>query len=80
MLNFGCEYNKQAILVGCLNPNTFACFFLIILTTSLFEVRFLNYFTEMTTMLRRRVARKINVLTLKVKVTARPCSKIVSGP
>ena len=27
--------------------------------TSLFEVRFENYFTEMTTMLKRRVARKI---------------------
>jgi len=27
--------------------------------TSLFEVRFRNYFTEMTTMLRRRVTRKI---------------------
>jgi len=48
--------------------------------TSLFEVGFRNYFTEMTTMLRRRVARKIWVLTLKVKVTARPCSKIVFGP
>jgi len=47
--------------------------------TSLFEVEFRNYFTEMTTMLRRRVARKIKVPTLKVKVTAWPCSKIVSG-
>jgi len=48
--------------------------------TLLFEVGFRNYFTEMTTMLRRCVARKIWVPTLKVKVTARPCSKIVSGP
>jgi len=48
--------------------------------TSLFEVGFRNYFTEMTTMLRRRVTRNIWVPTLNVKVTARPCSKIVSGP
>ena len=48
--------------------------------TLLFEVGFQNYFTEMTTMLRRRVARKIWVATLKVKVTSWPCSKIVSGP
>jgi len=48
--------------------------------TSLFEVGFRNNFTEMTTMLRRRVARKIWVPTLKVKVTVRPCSKFVSGP
>jgi len=48
--------------------------------TPLFEVRFQNYFTEMTTMLRRRVARNIWVPTLKVKVTAWPCSNIVSGP
>ena len=47
--------------------------------TSLFEVGFRNYFTEMSTMLRRRVARNIWVPTLKVKVTVRPCSKIVSG-
>jgi len=95
--------------------------------TSLFRVGFWNYFTEMTTMLRRRVARKFESLpwmsrsqhdlaakscpahnfliwsrilkifhrndhhiettccaqiwdaTLKVKVTAWPCSKIVSG-
>ena len=40
--------------------------------TLLFEVGFQNYFTEMTTMLRRRVARNIWVPTLKVKVTARP--------
>ena len=48
--------------------------------TLLFEVGFRNHFTEMTTMLRRRVARNIWVPILKVKVTARPCSKIVSGP
>jgi len=48
--------------------------------TSLFEFRFRNYYTEMTTMLRQRVAHNIWVLTLKVKVTAWPCSKIVSGP
>ena len=34
---------------------------------------------EMITILRRRVARNIWVATLKVKVTAWPCSKIVSG-
>jgi len=39
-------------------------------TTLLFEAGFQNYFTEMTTMLRRRVARNIRVATLKVKVTA----------
>ena len=38
--------------------------------TLLFEVGFQNCFTEMTTMLRRRVARKILVPTLNVKVTA----------
>jgi len=38
--------------------------------TTLFEVGFRNYFTEMTTMLRRRVARNIWDPTLKVKVTA----------
>jgi len=48
--------------------------------TLLFEVGFRNCFTEMTTMLRRRVAHNIWVPTMKVKVTARPCSKIVSGP
>jgi len=48
--------------------------------TSLFEVGFRNYFTEMTTMLRRRVARNIWVPTLKVRVTAWPCSNIVSDP
>jgi len=48
--------------------------------TSLFEVGFQNYFTEMTTMLRRRVARNMWVPILKVKFTSRPCSKIVSGP
>jgi len=47
--------------------------------TWLFEVWFYNYFTEMTTMMRRRVANNIWVDTLKVKVTAWPCSKIVSG-
>jgi hypothetical protein len=47
--------------------------------TSLFEVRFYYYFTEMITMLRRRVMRNIWVVTWKVKVTAWPCSKIMSG-
>jgi hypothetical protein len=47
--------------------------------TSLFEVRFYNYFIEMITILRRRVVRNIWVATLKLKVTAWPCSKIVSG-
>jgi len=48
--------------------------------TLLFEIGFRNYFTEMTTILRRRVARTIWVPTLKVKVTAWLCSKVVSGP
>jgi len=47
--------------------------------TLLFEVGFRNYFTEMTTMLRRRVTRNIWVATLKVKVATWPCSKIVSA-
>jgi hypothetical protein len=47
---------------------------------SLFEVGFYNYFTEMITILRRCVTCNIWVATLKVKVTAWPCSKIVSGP
>jgi len=47
--------------------------------TLLFEIRFRKYFTEMITILTRRVARNMWVPTLKVKVTARPCSKIVSG-
>jgi len=34
----------------------------------------------MITILRRRAASKIWVATVKVKVTAWPCSKIVSGP
>ena len=38
--------------------------------TSLFEVRFRNYFTEMITILRRSVAYNIWVATFKVKVTA----------
>jgi len=38
--------------------------------TLLFEVGFQNYFTEMITILRRRVAHNILVVTLKVKVTA----------
>jgi len=46
--------------------------------TSLFEVRFQKYFTEMITILSRQVASNIWVATLKVKVTAWPCSKIVS--
>jgi len=48
--------------------------------TSLFEVGLWKYFTEMITILRRRVAHNILVATLKVKVTAWPCSKIVAGP
>jgi len=40
------------------------------LITSLFEVGFLNYFTEMITILRQRVASKIWVATVKVTVTA----------
>ena len=38
--------------------------------TSLLKVGLQNYFTEMITILRRRVARNIWVATLKVKVTA----------
>jgi hypothetical protein len=34
----------------------------------------------MITILKRRVARNIWITTLKVKVKAWPCSKIVSGP
>jgi len=48
--------------------------------TLLFEVRFWKYYTEMITILTRRVERNIWVATLKVKVTAWPFSKIVSGP
>jgi hypothetical protein len=38
--------------------------------TSLFEVGFYNYFTEMITILRQRIKRKIWVATLKVNVTS----------
>jgi hypothetical protein len=38
--------------------------------TWLFDVGFYNYFTEMITILRRRVAHHIWVTTLKVKVAA----------
>ena len=38
--------------------------------TSLFEVGFKNHFTEMITILRRRVATKIWVAAMKVKVTS----------
>jgi hypothetical protein len=38
--------------------------------TSLLEVGFYNYFTEMITILKRRVARNIWITTLKVKVKA----------
>jgi len=48
--------------------------------TWLFEVWFYNYYTEMITILSWRVVHNIWVPTLKVKVTAWPCSKIVSGP
>jgi len=48
--------------------------------TLLFVVGFEKYFTEMITTLRRRVAHNIWVATFKVKVTVRPCIKIVSGP
>ena len=47
--------------------------------TLLLEVRFYNYFTEMITLLRWHVAHNILVASLKVKVTAWPCSKNVSG-
>jgi len=45
-----------------------------------FKVEFYNYFTGMITILRQHVACNIWVATLKPKVTAWPCSKIVSGP
>jgi len=48
--------------------------------TLLFEVGFRKYFTEMITILTRCVVRNIWVATLKVKVTAWPFSKMVSGP
>jgi len=38
--------------------------------TWLFKVGFSNYFTEMTTILRRHATQNIWVATLKVKVTA----------
>jgi len=38
--------------------------------TLLFKVGFRNYYTEMITILRQRVAHNIWVATLKVKVTA----------
>jgi len=47
--------------------------------TLLFEVGFRKYLTEMVSIFRRRVAHNIWVAKLKVKVTAWPCSKIVSG-
>jgi len=47
--------------------------------TSLFVFRFWNNFTEMITILRRRVTCNILAATLKVKVTAWPFSKIVFG-
>jgi hypothetical protein len=43
--------------------------------TSLFDVRFYIYFTEMIILLRPRVTHNIWVATLKIKVTAWPCSK-----
>ena len=47
-----------------------------------FEVKFYNFLTGMITILRQCVACNIWVATctLKAKVTAWPCSKIVSGP
>ena len=45
-----------------------------------FEVKFYNYFTRMITILRQRVACNIWVATVKAKVIAWPCIKIVSGP
>ena len=45
-----------------------------------FEVEFYNYFTGMIPILRQRVVCNIWVATLKAKVTAWPCSKILSAP
>jgi len=49
-------------------------------TTLWFEVEFYNYFTGMLTIFKQSVACNIWVATLKAKVTAWPCSQIVSGP
>jgi len=48
--------------------------------TLFFEVGFWKYFTEMITILRPHVARTNWVTSLKVKVTAWPCIKVVSSP
>jgi len=45
-----------------------------------FKVEFYNYFTGMITILRQYVTCNIWVATFKAKITAGPCSKIVSGP
>ena len=47
--------------------------------TLLFEVRFRKYFTEMITILTRRVTHNMWAAILKVKVTAWPFSKIISA-
>ena len=83
--NFGGAYSRRLVrpsVRASVSPCVCQCIrpIRVRTITSLFEVEFRNYFTEMTTMLRRRVAGKIWVPTLKVKVTARPFSKIVSGP
>ena len=70
--NLGCYHeghgHSMTLQQNCVRP-----------ITLLFEVGFYNYFTEMITILRWHVAHNIWVTTLKVNVTAWPCSKIVSG-
>ena len=48
--------------------------------TLLFKIKFYNYFTGMIAILRQLVECNIWVATLKAKVTAWPCSKIVMWP
>jgi len=45
-----------------------------------FKVEFYNHFRRMITIIRQCVACIVWVATLKAKVTAWPCSKMVSGP
>jgi len=56
------------------------CIYIRTLAHLWFVVEFYNYFTGMITILRQRDACNIWVATLKAKVTAWPCSKIVSVP
>jgi len=60
--------HSMTLKQNCVRPITF-----------LFEVGFLNFFTEMIAILRQHVAHNFKVALLKVKVTAWPWRKIVSG-